>query len=102
MTRDRSGLVAHAFTENDSRRSGGGCISSAIRNSKAASWSGSGRSNGQDGYTFKATVVDNGQGSGSNKTPDTINLIIRDSSGATVFATGGPVALRSGNIVVHL
>ena len=49
----------------------------------------------------QGTVVDNSTGSGTNKPPDTISLLIRSSSGAVVFATNGPVPLRSGNIVVH-
>jgi Tol biopolymer transport system component len=65
------------------------------------SWSGSGLFNGVSGYTFKATVVDNGQGGGANKTPDTISLLIRDSSGSVVFSTHGHAQLKSGNVQIH-
>jgi len=64
-----------------------------------ATWSGTGSWNGEPGYAYTVSVVDNGS-SGSKK-GDTIAITIRSPSGATVFATGGPQPLTGGNITVH-
>ena len=40
-----------------------------LNSPNSVSWSGSGRFNGQGGYTFKATVVDNSTGSGTTSRP---------------------------------
>jgi hypothetical protein len=74
-------------------------VSSLSVSQNTATWSGSGRWNGTSGYTYQVMVVDNGQGGGKNKTPDTISLTVRDSGGAVVFTTSGP--LKGGNIVIH-
>jgi hypothetical protein len=63
-----------------------------------ATWSGAGEWNGRAGYTFTATVVDNGQG-GHYRTPDTISVTIRDSAGRSVYSVSG--ALEGGNLVIH-
>lgn len=65
----------------------------------SASWSGSGRYDGDAGYTYEVTVVDNGNGGGKSKTPDTFAIVIRDGSGAVVLSTSGP--LGGGNLKVH-
>jgi uncharacterized repeat protein (TIGR01451 family) len=65
----------------------------------AATWAGTGTWNHAGGYTFQVSVVDNGQGHGSGRTPDTIALTIRNAAGAIVFSASG--ALKGGNIVVH-
>ncbi len=64
-----------------------------------ASWSGTGRYDGTAGYTYQVTVVDNGNGGGKKKTPDSINIVIRDASGAVVLSASG--SLGGGNIKIH-
>jgi hypothetical protein len=61
-------------------------------------WTGTGRWNGTDGYTFSISVVDNGS---SGKKGDTISIVIKSPTNATVFTTGGPLPLKGGNITVH-
>lgn len=64
-----------------------------------ATWSGTGRWNGMDGYAFEVRVVDNGSGNGRHKTPDTVQATIRDAGGNVVLSHSG--ALKGGNITVH-
>ena len=67
-----------------------------VRVGNTASFSGDGDWNGASGYTYEVTFVDNG-------TPgreDTISFVIRDSAGVTVFRSGGPQKLKTGNVVV--
>lgn len=61
-------------------------------------WTGLGRWNGVNGYTFTVSVVDNGT---SGKKGDTISIVIKSPTNATVFTTSGPQPLKGGNIVVH-
>jgi hypothetical protein len=61
-------------------------------------WTGTGRWNGTDGYTFIISVVDNG--SSGKKSGDTISIQINNGS-TTVFTTSGAQPLRGGNITVH-
>ena len=77
----------------------GDTVTSLTVSQNTATWSGSGRWDGTSGYTYQVSVVDNGQGGGKNKTPDTISLVVRDGSGAVVFETSDP--LKGGNIVIH-
>ena len=64
-------------------------------------WTGTGRWNGVTGYTFVATVVDNGS-SGSRK-GDTIDLQIYRTGDPShpVLSTLGAQVLKGGNITVH-
>jgi len=64
----------------------------------SGTWTGTGRWNGVDGYTFTISVVDNGT---SGKKGDTISILIMNSSNVTVFTTNGAQPLKGGNIVVH-
>jgi len=64
-----------------------------------ATWSGTGVWNGQSGYTFTISVVDNGS-SGSKKL-DTISITIKSPANVLVYSTGGAQALKGGNITVH-
>jgi len=67
-----------------------------------ASWSGEGRWNGEEGYRFEITVVDNRNGNSKKKgIPDTVDITIRDAFDAVIWSTGGPVDLTKGNVVVH-
>jgi hypothetical protein len=69
---------------------------------QTATWSGDGRLNGEDGYTFTATVVDNRNGNATKKgSPDTVLIVIKDGSGTTVWSLVTPVSLLKGNITVH-
>ena len=68
----------------------------------AASWAGEGRWNGEDGYRFEVTVVDNRNGNSKKKgIPDTIDITVKDASDVVIWSTGGPVDLNKGNIKVH-
>jgi hypothetical protein len=64
----------------------------------SGTWTGTGRWNGVDGYTFTVAVVDNGT---SGKKGDTIAIVIKSPANVTVFTTSGPQPLKGGNIVVH-
>jgi hypothetical protein len=64
-----------------------------------ASWSGAGRYDGADGYTYEVTVFDAGNGGGKDRTRDTFAIVIRDGTGAVVFSTSG--SLGGGNIKIH-
>jgi hypothetical protein len=67
-----------------------------------ATWTGEGRLNGEDGYTFEATVVDNRNGNSKKKgDPDTIEVIVYDSGSNVVWSTDGSQDLNRGNIKVH-
>ena len=64
----------------------------------AATWSGTGRWDGTDGFTYVVSVADNRNGSGKKGIPDAFSIEIRDASGAVVFTASG--ALKGGNIKV--
>jgi hypothetical protein len=64
----------------------------------SGTWTGTGRWNGVDGYSFTVSVVDNGT---SGKKGDTISILIKSPSNVTVFTTSGASPLKGGNIVVH-
>ena len=67
---------------------------------KTATWSGPGRWNGQDGYTFEATVVDNRNGNSAKKgSPDTIRVKVM--LGSALIWDSGTQDLLKGNITVH-
>jgi len=60
-------------------------------------WTGLGKWNGADGYTYRVTVTDNGTG---KKAPaDRISITITDSAAAVVLTRDG--SLTGGNISVH-
>lgn len=68
---------------------------------QTAEWSGDGRWNGQDGYTYTATVTDNRNGNSAKKgSPDTIRVVIKDSGGATIWENTAQL-LDQGNLTVH-
>lgn len=78
----------------------GNTASGLVVSNNSATWRGTGKWNGADGYTFQAWALDAGS-SGANK-GDTVKIIIKDPSGAVVFTTGSsPVSLKGGNITVH-
>ena len=77
----------------------GDAVTSLAVSDTAATWWGTGRWDGADGYTFEVSVVDNGQGHKKTTIPDQFSVVIRDGSGAVVFSTSGP--LKGGNITVH-
>lgn len=80
----------------------GYAVDSLTVTDKTATWSGEGRWNGEDGYTFELTIVDNRNGNSANKGPaDTIAVALRDNQGNVVWSTGGVQNLTRGNIVVH-
>ncbi|GAB4099117.1 choice-of-anchor L domain-containing protein [Sinomonas halotolerans] len=65
-----------------------------------AVWSGEGRLDGVDGYTFTATLEDNRNGNSAKKGPaDTVHVVIKDGAGTTVWENTA-VDLW-GNVTVH-
>jgi hypothetical protein len=70
---------------------------------KTATWSGAGRLNGEDGYKFTITVVDNRNGNSKKKgSPDTIEVEIENADGTVLWwSTEGTKDLLRGNIKVH-
>jgi hypothetical protein len=74
-------------------------VSSLSSSGNAATWSGTGRWNGQTGYSYTISVLDNGS-SGSKK-GDTISITIKSPSNVVVFSTNEPQALKGGNITIH-
>ena len=61
-----------------------------------ASFSGNAEVDGDAGYTYTVSFVDNGF-PGRN---DTISIVIKDSGGAVVFDSHGPQLLKTGNVTV--
>lgn len=61
-----------------------------------ASFSGDGEVNKESGYTYEVSFVDNG----FPGREDTISIVIKNGAGATVFTSGGPQKLKSGNVEV--
>jgi hypothetical protein len=67
---------------------------------KTATWIGTGSLNGEDGYTFEITIVDNRNGNSRKKgNPDTVQITISDDAGFvwTIETTD----LTRGNLTVH-
>ncbi|WP_430647233.1 choice-of-anchor L domain-containing protein [Agromyces sp. GXS1127] len=104
VIRDEQGLRGN-LQVNDHRtgdRFHGYDVLAFSQSGNEATWSGDGRFNGEDGYSFEVTVVDNRNGNSAKKgSPDTISIVITDGSGATVWSLDPAVQLPKGNIVVH-
>lgn len=103
VIRDDQGL--HGNLQVNDHRSGdkfhGYSVDAFTVVDKTATWSGDGRWNGEDGYTFEATVTDNRNGNSAKKgSPDTIQIVIKDAGGATVWQNT-VVLLERGNLTVH-
>jgi hypothetical protein len=77
----------------------GNVVSSLSGSGNTATWRGTGSWNGQPGYTYTISVVDNGS-SGSKK-GDTISITITSPAGVVVYSTSGAQTLKGGNITVH-
>jgi len=86
-------------SNNGKNRFHGNVVSSLSASGNTATWSGTGSWNGQSGYTYTVSVVDNGS-SGSKK-GDTITITITSPSNLVVYTTGGSQVLKGGNITVH-
>lgn len=76
----------------------GSTVTALSSTGSTATWSGTGRWNRAEGYSFEVTVVDSGTGKRKG-TADTITLTIRAPGGTTVLHISGP--LKGGNITVH-
>jgi hypothetical protein len=74
-----------------------GDVASISGAGKAATLRGTGAWNGEAGYTFELSVVDNASW---GRLEDTIDVVIRDPAGATVFTSGGRQVLKQGDVVV--
>lgn len=78
----------------------GDTVTSLAGDGMTATWTGTGRWNGEDGYTFEVSVVDNRSGGKKKTTPaDHVVIVIRDGTGAVVFEASG--YLKGGNVTVH-
>ncbi|WP_332875453.1 choice-of-anchor L domain-containing protein [Ornithinimicrobium sediminis] len=85
----------------DGNRFHGYSVDSLVVTDTTATWSGSSKLNGQDGYTFEATVVDNRNGNAAKKgDPDTVAITVYDGEGAEVWSLSA-TDLTRGNITVH-
>jgi Bacterial Ig-like domain (group 1) len=61
-----------------------------------ASFAGAGEVNGETGYTYEVSFVDNG----FPGREDTISIVIKSGGGAVAFTSEGPQKLKTGNVVV--
>ncbi len=80
----------------------GDTVASLVVAGNSATWSGEGRWDGENGYTYEVSVVDNrnGGGKGAKKGPaDQFSIVIRDGAGVVVFSASDD--LKGGNIKVH-
>ncbi len=87
----------------------GTSVTELVVEGNTATWSGTGRWNKADGYSYTVTVVDNGTGGNSNNgkgkgaakkgDPDTFAVTVKASDGSVVFSSAGP--LQGGNVTVH-
>ena len=73
------------------------CLKPSKSKNNTATWTGTGYWNGQNGYTFSVTALDNGTGTTK---ADTLTLTISKGS-QTVFTTSSAVPLKGGNLTVH-
>jgi hypothetical protein len=92
---DSSGGSFHFATGNGNRFVAT-TVEGFSRVDNMASFEGEGTWNGASGYTYEVSFVDNGT-PGRN---DTIDVVVRDATGAVVFTSGGPQRLKTGNVVV--
>lgn len=77
-------------------------VTSISQTDTTVTWTGEGRLNGEEGYTFEATAVDNRNGNSTKKgDPDTIEVVVYDSGSNVVWSTDGAQDLHKGNITVH-
>lgn len=77
----------------------GNTVADLVAVKPTASWSGTGRYNNVDGYSFEITVNDTGNGRSKRGTPDSLSLVIRDGDGNTVYEVSGTIG--GGNLKVH-
>jgi hypothetical protein len=75
-----------------------GDVESVTGSGNAATLTGTGSWNGQTGYAFEVSVVDNATW---GRLADTISVVIRDPSGAVVFTSFGPQVVKLGDIAVQ-
>jgi hypothetical protein len=74
-----------------------GDVESVTGSGNEATLTGTGTWNGTSGYSFEVSVADKG---GWGRLTDTIEVVIRDPSGALVLTSFGPQVLKQGDIVV--
>ncbi|WP_139346724.1 choice-of-anchor L domain-containing protein [Sinomonas mesophila] len=102
VIRDEQGLRGN-LQVNDHRngaRFHGHSVDSFSVTGSTATWTGQGRLDGADGYTFTATVADNRQGNSAKKgSADTVQIVIRDAGGAIVWENASLDLW--GNVTVH-
>lgn len=104
VIRDEQGLRGNLQVNDhrDGTKFHGYNVTSFSVSGDTATWAGEGRLNGEDGYAFEATVVDNRNGNSAKKgSPDTISIVITDSTGTVVWSLDPAVDLTRGNLTVH-
>jgi hypothetical protein len=104
VIRDEQGLRGNLQVNDhrDGAKFHGYNVTSFSTSGSTATWSGDGRFNGEDGYEFEVTVVDNRNGNSAKKgVPDTVSIVITDGSGAVVWSLDPAVDLLRGNVTVH-
>lgn len=104
VIRDEQGLRGNLQVNDhrDGAKFHGYNVTSFSTSGSTATWGGEGRFNGEDGYEFEVTVVDNRNGNSAKKgAPDTVSIVITDGSGAVVWSLDPAVDLLRGNITVH-
>lgn len=76
-------------------------VTSLSVSGNTATWTGEGRFNGEDGFTFTAIVDDNRNGNAKKKgQPDRFAITVRDASGTVVLEIN-ETDLRRGNLKIH-
>lgn len=104
VIRDEQGLRGNLQVNDhrDGAKFHGHNVTSFSVSGDTATWAGEGRLNGEDGYEFEATVDDNRNGNSAKKgSPDTVSIVITDSTGAVVWSLDPAVDLTRGNLTVH-
>jgi CSLREA domain-containing protein len=84
------------FQASPYRKFNASSVEGFTQEDNTASFQGTGTWNGASGCTYEVTFLDNGS-PGRN---DTIDVVVRDASGAVVYTSGEPQLLKTGNVTV--
>lgn len=104
VIRDDQGLRGNLQVNDhrDGTKFHGSTVTSFSQTDDTATWSGEGRLDGEDGYTYTAEVVDNRNGNARHKgAPDTVRIEVMDAMGVVVWTTESAIDLNRGNVKVH-
>ncbi|MEO5853001.1 MAG: post-COAP-1 domain-containing protein, partial [Nocardioides sp.] len=92
-----TGFAGQLVTKDGKDKFKGTSVATLKVTGKRASWSGTGKWKGQAKYTFKVQVEDNRHGNKGGR--DKFEIVVKNSSGTTVFSASGPV--KGGKITIH-